>query len=231
MDKAVSETVRSRLKQFRAAAIWRFKIEQDRLVMRARSKNFSPQKMSGHHEGRNPGSIPNRWLHCPRKSSGLIANKFLAFKTPLSEKFNDQVPSECRFGPKMIFNSMKSYKVSIGLWIDLTNTSRFYDKAEVESENCRYLKLQCRGHGETPSEEQTRTFIHICQKFIAQHPSDIIGVHCTHGFNRTGFLIVSYLVEQINSSVGGAIKQFAEARQVLRFHSTASMSAPFPQGC
>nr|CAD7455820.1 unnamed protein product [Timema tahoe] len=168
--------------------------------------------MSGHHEGRNPGSIPNRWLHCPRKSSGLIANKFLAFKTPLSEKFNDQVPSECRFGPKMIFNSMKSYKVSIGLWIDLTNTSRFYDKAEVESENCRYLKLQCRGHGETPSEEQTRTFIHICQKFIAQHPSDIIGVHCTHGFNRTGFLIVSYLVEQINSSVGGAIKQFAEAR-------------------
>nr|CAD7433480.1 unnamed protein product [Timema monikensis] len=74
-------------------------------------KNFSPQKMSGHHEGRNPGSIPNRWLHCPRKSSGLIANKFLAFKTPLSEKFNDQVPTGCRFGPKMIFNSMKSYKV------------------------------------------------------------------------------------------------------------------------
>nr|CAD7401500.1 unnamed protein product [Timema poppensis] len=224
--------------------------------------------MSGHHEGRNPGSIPNRWLHCPRKSSGLIANKFLAFKTPLSEKFNDQVPIGCRFGPKMIFNSMKSYKmdkieegrissrldfkqlraaykfcmdkevevekpieVSIGLWIDLTNTSRFYDKAEVESENCRYLKLQCRGHGETPSEEQTRTFIHICQKFIAQHPSDVIGVHCTHGFNRTGFLIVSYLVEQINSSVGGAIKQFAEARQVFRFHSTAPMNAPFLQGC
>nr|CAD7405312.1 unnamed protein product [Timema cristinae] len=74
--------------------------------------NFSPQKMSGHHEGRNPGSIPNRWLHCPRKSSGLIANKFLAFKTPLSEKFNDQVPTGCRFGPKMIFNSMKSYKVT-----------------------------------------------------------------------------------------------------------------------
>nr|CAD7405313.1 unnamed protein product [Timema cristinae] len=122
--------------------------------------------------------------------------------------------------------------VSIGLWIDLTNTSRFYDKAEVESENCRYLKLQCRGHGETPSEEQTRTFIHICQKFIAQHPSDVIGVHCTHGFNRTGFLIVSYLVEQINSSVGGAIKQFAEARQVFRlncFHE-CSIHSRIPPG-
>ena len=23
----------------------------------------------------------------------------------------------------------------------------------------------------------------------------IVGVHCTHGYNRTGFLIISYLVE------------------------------------
>ena len=24
------------------------------------------------------------------------------------------------------------------------------------------------------------------------------GLHCTHGFNRTGFLIVSYLVEKLD---------------------------------
>lgn len=62
-----------------------------------------------------PGPIPNRWLKCPRKATKLIGDVFLAFKTPLSDKFNDQVPEECRFPPKMVFSSMKSYKVSTKL--------------------------------------------------------------------------------------------------------------------
>jgi len=38
---------------------------------------------------------------------------------------------ENRFPPAMLFSTMKQYKVKIGLWIDLTNTSRFYDKRQV----------------------------------------------------------------------------------------------------
>lgn len=60
-----------------------------------------------------PGPIPSRWLHCPRKATRLLVDKFLAFKTPLSEKFDDQVPEHCRFPPNMLFTSMKSYKVSV----------------------------------------------------------------------------------------------------------------------
>jgi mRNA-capping enzyme len=51
---------------------------------------------------------------------------------------------------------MKSYKVKIGLWIDLCNTSRFYNRKEVEELGAKYVKLQCRGHGETPSQDQVR---------------------------------------------------------------------------
>merc|ERR1719210_1381013 len=83
----------------------------------------------------------------------------------------------------MLFSSMKSYKVNIGLWIDLTNTSRFYRKTEVEDFNCKYVKLQCRGHNESPSVEQVQAFVRICRNFINQHPLEIIAVHCTHGFN------------------------------------------------
>lgn len=39
-----------------------------------------------------------------------------------------------------------------------------------------------------------------------------LGVHCSHGFNRTGFLIVAYLVEKLNYDVNSAIAQFAAAR-------------------
>jgi hypothetical protein len=42
-----------------------------------------------------------------------------------------QVAVEHRFSPAMLFSSMKQYKVKIGLWIDLTNTTRFYDKQQV----------------------------------------------------------------------------------------------------
>ncbi|XP_014222251.1 mRNA-capping enzyme [Trichogramma pretiosum] len=158
------------------------------------------------------GPVPPRWLHCPRKSMNLIHNKFVAFKTPLSSDFDDQVPDECRFTVDMLINSLRSSRIKLGLWIDLTNTSRFYDRQEVEAHDIKYLKLQCKGHGETPSREQTMAFIQVCRNFIAQHPLDSIGVHCTHGFNRTGFLIVSYLTETDECSVDASLSEFATAR-------------------
>ncbi|XP_011307620.1 mRNA-capping enzyme [Fopius arisanus] len=158
------------------------------------------------------GPVPPRWLHCPRKSNRFIADKFLAFKTPLSSDYDSQVPEENRFAVSFIFDSLKNQRTKMGLWIDLTNTSRFYDKKEVEAYGCRYLKLACRGHGETPSEDQTNTFIKICKTFIAKNPLEIIGVHCTHGFNRTGFLIISYLVETEFSDVEGGLYSFSIAR-------------------
>lgn len=70
----------------------------------------------------------------------------------------------------------------------------------------------CRGHGETPSPEQTRAFIEIVDNFVREKPLDFAGVHCTHGFNRTGFLIVSYMVERMECSVDAAILAFRDAR-------------------
>ncbi|XP_037938314.1 mRNA-capping enzyme-like [Teleopsis dalmanni] len=112
----------------------------------------------------------------------------------------------------MIFGYCNSLKLKLGLWIDLTNTKRFYNREIVEQNGAQYIKLQCRGHGETPSIEQTRSFIEIVDNFINERPFDLIGVHCTHGFNRTGFLIISYLVERLDCSVEAALSMFAVAR-------------------
>ena len=161
---------------------------------------------------RDPGPIPPRWLHCPRKSNELIGGKFLAFKTPLDQRYDPQIEDCYRFGPEMIFAAMKSYKAKIGLWIDLTNTSRFYDRSFLQSMGCRYEKIKCRGHGETPSQEQVDQFIVMCKRFSEQNPLEIIGVHCTHGFNRTGFLIASYLIATEDWSPEAAMASFTKAR-------------------
>ncbi|XP_026848279.1 mRNA-capping enzyme [Drosophila persimilis] len=170
--------------------------------------------MSQSHRDRGGGSgpLPNRWLYCPRKSDSIIAERFLAFKTPLSQAFKDKMPIECTFRPEMLFDYCKTVKHKLGLWVDLTNTKRFYDRSTVEERGAQYIKLQCRGHGETPSHEQTRSFIEIVDNFITERPFDVIAVHCTHGFNRTGFLIVSYMVERLDCSLEAALSVFANAR-------------------
>ena len=44
-------------------------------------------------------------------------------------------------------------QVKIGLWIDLTKTGRFYRQKLVEEQGCKYVKLPCKGHGESPDAE------------------------------------------------------------------------------
>jgi hypothetical protein len=51
------------------------------------------------------------------------------------------------------------------------------------------------------------------------HPACVLsltppaGIHCTHGYNRTGFMIVSYMVERLDFAVDAALANFFEARE------------------
>ncbi|XP_056422061.1 mRNA-capping enzyme isoform X1 [Hyla sarda] len=155
--------------------------------------------------------IPPRWLNCPRRGQP-VAGKFLPLKTMLGPKYDDQVPEENRFHPSMLSNYLKSLKVKMGLLIDLTNTTRFYDRNDIEKEGIKYIKLNCKGHGECPTPENTETFIRLCERFTDRSPEELIGVHCTHGFNRTGFLICAFLVEKMDWSIEAAVATYAHAR-------------------
>uniref|UniRef100_A0A1A7YAA3 mRNA-capping enzyme n=1 Tax=Iconisemion striatum TaxID=60296 RepID=A0A1A7YAA3_9TELE len=154
---------------------------------------------------------PPRWRNCPRRGQPVAA-KFLPMKTMLGPRYDEQVAEENRFHPSMLSNYLKSLNVKMGLLVDLTNTTRFYDRNDIEKEGITYVKLQCKGHGECPSTETTANFMRLCEQFIEKNPTDIIGVHCTHGFNRTGFLICAYLVDKMDWSVEAAVAAFAQAR-------------------
>lgn len=162
-----------------------------------------------------PGPIPERWLYCPRKAFTVVADKFLAFKTPLDDKFDSQVRDEHLFSPQMVFAYAKSKRVKIGLWFDLTKTERYYNKKIVEDHDCKYVKLPCQGREGAPDASTVDLFLKICKAYIQQHPKEIIGVHCTHGFNRTGFMIVSYLVNELDWSVEAAVNEFSKARYLF----------------
>ena len=52
----------------------------------------------------------------------------------------------------------------------------------------------------------------VHRQYISQNPLDIVGVHCTHGFNRTGFLISAFMIEEHDWSVDIAVQEFRQAR-------------------
>lgn len=76
----------------------------------------------------------------------VTEGRFLPFKTPLDDKFNNQLNESERFTPQMLIRSQKSPDPKIGLWIDLTKTNRYYDKKIVENAGIKYCKLQCDGN-------------------------------------------------------------------------------------
>jgi len=103
-------------------------------------------------------------------------------------------------------------QLKLGLWIDLTNTNRFYSREEIEASGAIYTKLSCKGHGEAPSAEQIDSFVEVCRNFTEGNSSDYIGVHCTHGFNRSGFLVCCFLIKEYDFSVFAALSLFAKCR-------------------
>ncbi|KAJ1348575.1 hypothetical protein KIN20_003907 [Parelaphostrongylus tenuis] len=68
------------------------------------------------------------------------------------------------------------------------------------------------GHDTSPTREETARFVQLVQDFTKNHPGEIVGVHCTHGFNRTGFLIVAYMAIARKWTVASAVLTFAKAR-------------------
>lgn len=40
----------------------------------------------------------------------------------------------------------------MGLLVDLTNTTRFYERSDIEKDGVKYMKLQCKGYDEFSSD-------------------------------------------------------------------------------
>jgi len=157
---------------------------------------------------------PRGWLNCPAMGTEIIRGEyaFVALKTPLNDTF--LVENDKKFSLRSMQSSAESeFERRIGLIVDLTNTYKYYRKEEVQAAaaDCEYHKLKCKGHG-IPSSKQTDEFIAVVKGFIKRSPGQLVGVHCTHGCNRTGYMICSFLVEVAQMGVAAAITTFKDAR-------------------
>ena len=80
-----------------------------------------------------------------RYDCGILSGKFLPFKTPLSSRYDPDLPEDARFNIDMIVNWVEGRQLRMGLVVDLTKTDRFYDKQTLLDRSIGYHKLQCEG--------------------------------------------------------------------------------------
>ncbi|KAI8014757.1 mRNA-capping enzyme [Camellia lanceoleosa] len=157
--------------------------------------------------------LPPGWLDCP--SVGQEIGCIIPSKVPLGESFNAYVPAGKRYSFKqVIHHQQRVLGRKLGLVIDLTNTSRYYHASDLTKEGIKHVKIQCKGRDSVPDNEAVNYFVYEVSLFLTRqkHSKKYIIVHCTHGHNRTGYMIVHYLMRTLSISVTQAIKLFADAR-------------------
>ncbi|XP_063992537.1 RNA/RNP complex-1-interacting phosphatase [Diachasmimorpha longicaudata] len=151
-------------------------------------------------------AIPDRWLQYKPYGTVIENTKFLPFKVPL--KTTIKVPPNQEFTIPVLLRAFPKLKFVI----DLTNTTRYYSTNDFTTRNVGYLKIMVPGQQVPPKSCEIK-FFKAVDKFLATAKDDeVIGVHCTHGLNRTGYLICRYMVERLGWAADDAVKAFQVAR-------------------
>lgn len=157
----------------------------------------------------NRRAIPDRWLDYTPIGKQIKGTRFIAFKCPLREDVVAEVPSENRLSCGSLLNKIPN----LGMIIDLTFTTRYYDPKFFEKRGLVYKKIMIPGK-EIPPKRFVNNFADTVNNFLQANIDNdkLIGVHCTHGVNRTGYLISNYMISELKSSPQEAMQNVGEAR-------------------
>ncbi|GAX84577.1 hypothetical protein CEUSTIGMA_g11998.t1 [Chlamydomonas eustigma] len=164
--------------------------------------------------------LPPGWVDCPcfgspPSVSGRVLN-VIPSKVPLSYDYAQLIPRGKMYTLRDALAMLEKQNMNVGMVLDLTNSSRYYNFASevpnAEQRGMFYRKVPCRGRGQTPPPAAVNQAVWEIFTFLEYFPQRYVLVHCTHGFNRTGFIITCALTRLFESSVERSIKNFAEGR-------------------
>uniref|UniRef100_A0A8U7NF95 RNA/RNP complex-1-interacting phosphatase n=1 Tax=Corvus moneduloides TaxID=1196302 RepID=A0A8U7NF95_CORMO len=158
------------------------------------------------------GSVTWGWTDYIPLGRRMPGTRFIAFKVPLKKSFDRNLLPEERFSPHDLIRKVKERKEELGLIIDLTYTTRYYGPEELPP-TLRYSKILTMGH-KIPNRRTILRFKYLVKRFLTDNKDNdkLIGVHCTHGLNRTGYLVCRYLIDVEGMEPNAAIELFNKSR-------------------
>lgn len=173
-------------------------------------------------------SALDRWMSTPFPKSGIRIQardklvNMIPVKTPMTPPpSSDECTVEasdlnailCKLAPLKVNQNQSPFV------IDLTDSYRFYQEQRAtleERSKLRLFKIPCPGQG-IPTDENVSQFIFTIESIITSYPHENIDiiVHCTHGINRTGFMIIHTMnVFRNGFMIDQCIQEFVDARNV-----------------
>jgi mRNA-capping enzyme len=186
-------------------------------------------------------ALPDGWLDCPKVGSSVFCEALVPCKVPLGQQFNEVLTGPLasdRFTPAdavLAVEALPDVLVHGRLlrpravaMIDLTKTERYYtpELEGLTAENgMRHFKLPCAGSDGPPTPSEVNTFMYLVQTQLQEAQmlchamvppvQPVILVHCTHGFNRTGAMLVHYAMRRKDArpDVLRALESFQRCRE------------------
>lgn len=195
----------------------RYFIQNSIRILFARSKIISgsaSRLQSFHFTAAMKNKIPDRWEEYSAIGKVVEGTRFIAFKVPLNQYLSQHLPSAVkRFTPRDLSVAVTDQNLELGLVVDLTNTTRYYNKEEITKKGIEYKKIFTKGHT-VPEKAVQDSFFQTVDEFLSLNKDSrrVIGVHCTHGLNRTGYLICRYMIDRMKIDADEAIDAFNRAR-------------------
>ncbi|XP_040575651.1 uncharacterized protein [Lepeophtheirus salmonis] len=158
--------------------------------------------------------IPERWEVYNNHGERIPGTPFIAFKTPLSERFfkngwenyyyYEKGWADDAYYDKWTPAILEGTIPQLGSVIDLTATHKYYRPYELKY--ATHFKIKVPGRV-IPPEDIVEKFFDIVDEVRESKPDKLIGVHCTHGVNRTGYFLCRYLIDKMDWSAEKAISE------------------------
>jgi len=145
--------------------------------------------------------VPDRWEAYSKVGKVVEGTSFVAFKVPLNQGVDN----------KWRVEDLMEAVPSLGLVIDLTFTAKYYDPKSLTASGIEHKKILTKGQ-QIPDKTVVVEFYTAVDVALAKGDDKLIGVHCTHGLNRTGYLVCRYMIEKLCMDPETAIAAFDEAR-------------------
>jgi len=162
---------------------------------------------------------PKGWVDYEPIGKVIPSTRIVAFKTPLKRELHSETsrdPTKDRFTPQDCMQAVRrcsNGRKRLGLVLNLTFTTKYYNPGDFERYGVHYGAIMCPGH-EIPNEELFHQFQRSLYSFFYDYPDRnmVVGVHCTHGINRTGYMIARFLIQCEGWDVEEAITTVGDAR-------------------
>lgn len=144
-----------------------------------------------------------KWSDYESFGQPLSGVGIIPMKTPINEDLVQSVKHS--FTLQSFIDAHAKRGIDIGLVVDLTSHTPLYDLC------LPHKKITCISK-EYVESESIAEFNRIVTEFRRANPDKYVAVHCGYGFNRTGFVVCSHMVESHGMSIDEALSRFASAR-------------------